>query len=195
MTNPIDDFVKGPNGNYIWLDQVRRMLGDVLPGVDWTQREMERTPERFAKMLIELTTPDTFEFTTFPSDVDEIVLVRDIPFVSLCAHHIVPFVGVAHIAYIPQGKVGGLSKFARLVQAISKGLWNQEALTQTITAHLEDHLQPVGSAVIMSAEHLCMTIRGVQTPGTRTTTSSMRGAFADHDRMARSELFSLLGLP
>lgn len=153
-----------------------------------------KTPQRFASMLRELTTPEEFEFTTFPSEgSDEIIAVQDIPFVSLCNHHVVPFVGLAHIGYIPSDKLVGLSKFARVVRHYSKALQVQERLTTQIADFLMENLDPMGVAVILEAEHMCMTIRGVQTPGTKTTTSAMRGVFSDHDRTAKNEFLRLIG--
>jgi len=162
----------------------------------WEGRDdVARTPRRFIEMLSELSAPQEFDFTCFESPIDEMVIVQDIPFVSLCAHHIAPFTGVAHVGYVPNGKIAGLSKLVRSVEYMSKGLWCQEELTDSIATFLEDHLEPRGVAVIMRAEHTCMSIRGVKTPGTLTTTSSMNGVFADHDRLARSEFFGVLGLP
>ena len=161
----------------------------------WDGRDdVDKTPERFVKMLKELAHAEEFNFTMFPSDNNEMVIVQDIPFVSLCAHHVAPFVGKAHIGYVPQGRVAGLSKLVRSVHYMSKGLWSQEDLTDSISAFLGDHLEPVGTAVVLQAEHTCMTIRGVRTHGSLTTTSSMTGCFADHDRLARSEFLSLVGL-
>lgn len=151
-----------------------------------------RTPERFVKMLKELTTPKPFEFTTFESDHDEMIVVSPIPFYSLCSHHVIPFIGTAHVAYVPQGRLAGLSKVARTVQYHMRGLWTQEDLTSTVADYLQDHLHPLGVAVIMKAEHLCMTMRGAQSPGTQTTTSVMRGVFADHTRLARTEFLRLI---
>jgi GTP cyclohydrolase I len=188
------DHVKLGDRQYIWLEDVKALLVKLFPQDDFAHPELERTPERWVRMMVELSTPEPFEFTVFNSLVDEIVVVQDIPFVALCAHHLVPFIGTCHVGYVPNGKIAGLSKFARLVQHHAKGLWNQESLNNTIAIDLEQRLQPQGVAVIMSAEHLCMTIRGVQTPGTRTTTSSMRGVFADHSRQARAEFLSLLRL-
>lgn len=159
---------------------------------DWNSQHMEKTPERFVKMLRELTTPEEFEFTTFHSSADEMIVIRDIDFVSVCAHHIVPFIGKAHIAYVPQGKIAGLSKFARLVKNLAKDLTVQEELTTRIANALYLELDPKGIAVVMQAEHLCMTIRGVQSPGTLTVTSSMMGVFADHTRLARQEFMSII---
>lgn len=163
-------------------------------GLDTSDDHGRDTPKRFVKMLRDLTTPEDFTFTTFPNsdDVDEIVLVENIPFVSVCNHHVVPFVGIAHIAYIPDQKIVGLSKFARVVKHYAKRLQVQERLTHQIADYLEENLDPIGVAVIMKAEHMCMTIRGVQTPGTLTTTSSMRGVFGDHDRTAKMELMQML---
>lgn len=159
-----------------------------------SDKHLKETPKRFAKMIMELTTPEEFEFTTFKNDSDrgEMVIIKDIPFTALCAHHIVPFMGVCHVGYIPQDQIAGLSKFARAVRYWAKGLWTQESLTDTISAYFEEMLDPLGVGVIMEAEHLCMTIRGVQTPGSKTITSSMRGVFLDKPA-ARSEFLNLIG--
>jgi GTP cyclohydrolase I len=154
-----------------------------------------KTPERFVKMLRELTTPEPFDFTVFPNNegVNEIVVVRDIPFVSVCNHHVVPFVGVAHVGYVPDQKIVGLSKLARVVRHFARRLQVQERLTQDVANYLMEQLCPLGVAVVMEAEHMCMTIRGVQTPGTRTLTSAMCGVFADHERTAKREFMGLIG--
>jgi GTP cyclohydrolase I len=153
----------------------------------------EKTPQRFAAMLRELTTPEEFEFTTFPAEDDDMIVMHDIPFVSLCNHHVVPFIGKAWIGYIPNEKMVGLSKLARTVRYYAKGLQVQERLTREIAEHLMENLDPVGVAVVLEAEHMCMTIRGVQTPGTLTTTSKMTGVFADHKRTAKAEFMSIIG--
>lgn len=139
------------------FEAATELLQEIMPHEDWEgSQHLNRTPERFVSMLDELTTPEDFEFTTFEnSDVSEMVIIQDIPFYSLCAHHIIPFVGYAHIGYIPDGKVAGLSKFARLVQSTCRGLWVQEELTSTIGNILEEHLEPKGVAVVMKGEHLC----------------------------------------
>ena len=152
----------------------------------------EDTPKRFVKMLRELTTPKAFNFTTFPSSHDEMVVVSPIPFHSLCAHHIVPFFGTAHIAYIPNGKLVGLSKIPRVVKYYSSGLWTQEDLGWTIAEVIEEVLDPIGTAVILKAEHMCMTIRGVESAGTKTTTSIMKGVFLDNKKGARQEFLELI---
>lgn len=129
---------------------------------------------------------------TFDSEGhDEIVLVKDIPFHSLCEHHLLPFLGVAHVAYIPDGRIVGLSKIPRLVEAFTKRLQVQERLTGQIAASLQKHLNPRGVLVIMEAEHLCMTMRGVQKAGSRTTTSVVRGIFKEDPR-ARQEALALI---
>jgi GTP cyclohydrolase I len=152
--------------------------------VEWHNESLKRTPERFAKMLREMTSPENgWEFTTFPNAMenDQMVVIANIPFVALCEHHILPFTGQCHIGYIPGGRLAGLSKFARAVKFWSRGLWTQEDLTDTIAQYLLDMLDPRGLAVVMSAEHTCMTIRGVQSPGTKTTTSSMKGLYLEND--------------
>lgn len=160
---------------------------------DWSNEHFKKTPQRFVKMLRELTTPEEFEFTTFASESDEMVVVGPIHFNSLCAHHIVPFIGEAWVGYVPDGKIVGLSKIPRLVKAKSKTLTVQEELTSDIGLYLMRQLGPKGVAVVMKAEHMCMTIRGVQEHDTMTTTSYMGGVFADHSRLARSEFLSLIG--
>lgn len=150
------------------------------------------TPQRYIRMLRELTIGEEFKFTTFDSEHDEMIVESPIHFYSLCAHHMIPFFGTAHVAYLPQGQIAGLSKLARVVNYYSKGLWVQEDLTFAIAEVLEEVLSPLGTAVVMKAEHLCMTMRGVKSPGTKTTTSIMRGVFLDPKRQARSEFMSLI---
>lgn len=175
-------------------EEAARVLLTKTTGLDISDDHGSRTPERFVRMLKELTTPEEFEFTTFPNDgVDEIITVRDIPFVSVCNHHVIPFVGKAHIGYIPDEYIVGLSKFARVVRYYSRRLQVQERLTQQIADFLEDELCPLGVAVVLEAEHMCMTVRGVQTPGSLTITSAMKGVFSDHDRTAKSEFMRLIG--
>lgn len=161
-----------------------------ITGTNFLEHEhMQRTPERFVNMLRELTTPEVFEFTVFDNTqgLDEMITLEGIPFYTLCAHHIVPFFGYAHVAYIPQNSIAGLSKIPRAVKALAKGLNVQENLTVDIADFLEAKLEPLGVAVVLKAEHLCMAMRGVQAPGVITTTSAMRGVFADHARTAKAE--------
>jgi GTP cyclohydrolase IA len=162
-------------------------------GLDVLSPHGESTPARFVAMLRELTTPQEFKFTTFETDQQDMVIVRDIAFVSVCNHHVVPFMGVAHVAYVPNGKVAGLSKIARTVHYYARQLQVQEDLTHDIADHICDHLEPAGVGIILEAEHLCMTIRGVQAPGTKTITATMRGVFADHDKTAKAEFLSMIG--
>lgn len=167
-------------------------LEAIISEEDRDSEHFEGTPKRFTKMLLELTTPEEFQFTVFKSDHNELIMESPIPFYSLCAHHIIPFYGEAHVAYIPQGKIAGLSKIARTVTSFAKGLWTQEDLTFAIAEHLEEALNPIGVAVVMQAEHLCMAMRGVRSPGTRTTTSIMRGVFLDPEKQARNEFLNLI---
>lgn len=151
------------------------------------------TPRRFAAMLRELTTPEEFKFTTFDSGgMDEMIVLDGIPFVSVCNHHIVPFLGEAHVAYVPNGAMAGLSKFVRTVHYFAKRLQVQERLTVQIADYLEEVLHPRGVGVILKAEHMCMAVRGVGTPGVITTTSAMRGVFADHSKTAKAEFLQMI---
>jgi GTP cyclohydrolase I len=140
----------------------------------------------------DLVTPAGFEATLFPNEgYDELVLVRDIPFQTLCMHHLLPFHGEAHVAYLPGDTIVGISKLARVVEAFARDLQLQERMTQQIADWLEQELAPRGVGVVLSAEHMCMTIRGVRKPGARTVTSAVRGALRDDPR-TRQELFSLV---
>jgi GTP cyclohydrolase IA len=167
------------------------LLTDVA-GLDPYTDHAKETPARFVAMLRELTTAPDIKWKTFPATSDEMVTVRDIPFVSLCAHHIIPFMGVAHVGYVPNASIAGLSKLARVVQHYAKRLQVQEELTGSVADFLVDALKAHGVAVVMEAEHLCMTIRGAQVPGAKTRTSAMRGVFSDHTKTAKAEFFSWL---
>jgi len=172
-------------------DVARRLLEQTT---GWKEDDHGRdTPKRFAAMLRELTTPKEFNFTTFPAEGEDMVVVKDIPFVSVCNHHVVPFVGFAHVGYIPVELEVGLSKISRLVRYHAAALQVQERLTRQIAQDLCERLNPLGVAVVLEAEHMCMTIRGVQTPGTKTVTSRVEGVFADHDRTAKDEFLRLIG--
>ncbi len=172
------------------LRMAHDLLRDVV-GLDTSRPDMKDTPRRFVQALRELTTPDyDWEFTTFDTLSDEMVIVRDIQFHSLCRHHILPFMGVCHVAYVPNVKLAGLSKIPRLVKQRSASLNVQEELTAEIAIALEDHLEPKGVGVIMEAEHTCMSIRGSLAPGTLTYTAAMRGVFSDHMKTAKAEFLS-----
>jgi len=176
-------------------DHAENLLRNCIHAEWDSDPHLKQTPDRFARMLKDLTTPDDFDFTTFPNEgVDQMVIIKDIPFYTLCAHHVIPFYGYAHIGYVPDADIAGLSKFARTVKHFCKSLNVQEELTQTICNYLRDELQPVGVAVVMQAEHLCMTMRGAQVPGTKTTTSALWGCFRDPLEQARAEFFSAIGL-
>lgn len=161
-------------------------------GVDTNVAHMENTPRRFVRMMRELTTTEPFDFTTFDTSSDEMIVLSPIPFYTLCAHHIVPFYGQAHIGYVPNTKLAGLSKFGRLVKNMVKGLWVQEELTAAIADALETKLEPRGVAVILRGEHMCMAMRGICMPGVVTQTAAMRGVFAMHDRTAKAEFLEAI---
>lgn len=148
----------------------------------------EETPKRFLEALHQLTDRQDFNFTMFDANgLDEMITVGPIPFYTLCAHHVVPFYGNVWIGYVPNRRIAGLSKFARTVKWCAKGLWVQEELTVEIANFLDSRLDPMGLAVVVKAEHMCMAMRGVEASGVITTTSAMRGVFADHSRTAKSE--------
>ncbi|MGM7721911.1 GTP cyclohydrolase I FolE [uncultured Metabacillus sp.] len=155
------------------------------------------TPKRVAKMYAEvfsgLNEDPAEQFKTiFGEDHEELVLVKDIPFYSMCEHHLVPFYGKAHVAYIPKGgKVTGLSKLARAVEAVAKRPQLQERITSTIADSINKSLDPHGVMVVVEAEHMCMTMRGVKKPGSQTVTSAVRGIFRK-DEAARAEVLSLI---
>jgi GTP cyclohydrolase IA len=163
-------------------------------GADVHSPDLLETPRRVAAAFAELLTPVEFTATTFPVEhrYDELVLVRDIPFNTLCMHHLLPFFGQAHIAYLPGTHIVGLSKLARVVDMFARDLQLQERMTVQIADWLEQELAPRGVGVVLSAEHTCMTIRGVLKPGARTVTSALRGSLRDDPR-TRQELFSLVG--
>jgi GTP cyclohydrolase I len=174
--------------------KAQALLEAILPDEEWDNSHLKSTGMRFAKSLYELTHSEEFKFSVFPNDlhVNEMIVVKDIPIYSLCAHHLLPFSGKAHVGYIPDARIAGLSKLPRMVEYWMRGLWVQEHLNDAITKHLEEYLEPQGVAVIIEAEHLCMTMRGVRTPGAKTTTSSMTGVFMDHSRLARQEFLDLI---
>jgi GTP cyclohydrolase I len=153
---------------------------------------LEDTPRRMAAAYTELLTPRAFELTTFPNDegYDELVLARGIPVRSVCEHHVLPFTGVAHVGYLPGERIVGLSKLARVVELFARRPQVQERLTVQVARWLETRLHPRGVGVVVEAEHLCMTLRGVQAPGTTTTTSALLGTVREDPR-TRAEFLSL----
>jgi GTP cyclohydrolase IA len=174
-------------------EHAARGLLDAL-GVDLTNESVRDTPRRMARMYAELLTPQSFSPTTFPNDggYDELVVATRIPFHSMCEHHLLPFVGVAHVGYLPGERIIGLSKLARVVELYSRDLQVQERLTTQIARWLDDHLQPKGVGVVLEAEHLCMSLRGVQKAGARTVTSALHGLVRDDPR-TRQEFLALTG--
>jgi GTP cyclohydrolase IA len=164
------------------------LLKRVNPSYDPTDPHSEKTAKRFVASLTELCAPvPEWNFTTFPSTSDQMVVLGPIPFYTLCAHHVVPFHGHVWIGYVPNQLIAGLSKFARAVKHCAKGMWVQEELTARIAHFINDELKARGIAVVMKAEHMCMAMRGVSTPGVVTTTSEMLGVFSDHSRTAKAE--------
>jgi GTP cyclohydrolase I len=161
-------------------------------GADLEDESLRETPRRMAAALAELLTPEPFEATTFPNDggYDEMVVARAIPFHSLCEHHLLPFHGVAHVGYLPGERIIGLSKLGRVVDLFARRLQVQERMTVQIADWLADHLAPKGIGVVLEAEHMCMSLRGVRKPGARTVTSALRGLVRDDPR-TRQELLGL----
>jgi GTP cyclohydrolase IA len=163
-------------------------------GVDVETESLERTPERMVLALAEMLRPRPFELTTFPNDggYDELIVARNIPVRSLCEHHVLPFIGTAHVGYLPGERIIGLSKLARVVELFARSLQVQERLTTQVAAWLVEHLEPKGVGVVLEAEHLCMSLRGVQKAGARTVTSALHGLVRDDPR-TRQEFLSLTG--
>jgi GTP cyclohydrolase I len=190
---PVLEVVDGDGA--VDLAAAERAAHDLLValGADLDSDHLRETPRRVAKAYVELLTPRPFNATTFPNDedYDELVLVRDIPFRSLCMHHMLPFQGSAHVAYLPGERIVGLSKLGRVVDMFAHDLQVQERLTTQVADWLEQVLEPRGVGVIVEAEHLCMSMRGVQKPGSRTVTSALRGLIKD-DARTRQEFLSLI---
>jgi GTP cyclohydrolase I len=164
-------------------------------GVELDSESLRGTPGRMARAYAELFTPRPFSMTTFPNDegYDELVLARAIPVRSVCEHHLLPFTGVAHVGYLPDDRILGLSKLARIVEHFSCRPQVQERLTKQIADWLGGHLHPRGVGVVIEAEHTCMTLRGVQAAGSRTITSTLLGALRE-DHRSRQEFFALAGV-
>lgn len=180
------------------MERIERAVKDILEaiGEDPTREGLVKTPKRVAAMYNELFAgthedPSRHLQTFFTERYDEIVILRDIPFHSMCEHHLMPFIGKAHIAYLPDGKVVGVSKLARLIEGLSHRMQIQERLTTQVADMLMEHLKPKGVAVVMIAQHTCMTIRGVKKPGSSMITSALRGIFKTN-LASRTEILSLL---
>ncbi|MDO3705068.1 GTP cyclohydrolase I FolE [Micromonospora sp. C28SCA-DRY-2] len=164
-------------------------------GVDVDADGLADTPGRVARAYAELLTPREFRLTTFDNDegYDELVVARAIPIRSVCEHHFLPFLGVAHVGYLPGRRILGLSKLARVVELFAHGPQVQERLTRQIADWLTAHLRPKGVGVVVEAEHLCMTLRGVRAVGATTITSTLLGTLRDDPR-SRAEFFALTGV-
>jgi GTP cyclohydrolase IA len=181
-------------GRRIDHDAVQRAARDLLRalGADVDAEALEETPRRVADAYAELLTPKPFRATTFPNDggYDELIVARSIPFHSLCMHHLLPFQGVAHVGYLPGERIIGLSKLGRVVEFFSRDLQIQERLTTQIAGWLQRELEPKGVGVVLEAEHLCMSLRGVQKLGAKTVTSALHGLVRDDPR-TRQEFLAL----
>lgn len=175
-------------------NKAEKAVRDLLSalGEDLDREGLQDTPKRVAKFYDQFLSKEEFNFTVFASEgYDEMIIQKDIPFFSLCEHHMAPFFGTATVAYIPSGKIVGLSKLARAVEHYAQRLQNQERITTQVAERLQEELEPQGVAVILTARHFCMEMRGVKTHGVNTTTSKLMGAFKDeHD--TRAELMSLM---
>ena len=165
-------------------------------GVPTDGETMRDTPRRMASAYLEMITARSFDLTTFPNDGlhDQLVLARSIPVQSVCEHHMLPVVGVAHVAYLPGDRILGLSKLARVVEMFARRPQVQERLTSQIADWLQTTLQPRGVGVVLEAEHLCMTVRGVRAPGSTTVTSAVHGLLRD-DARSRAEFLALATPP
>lgn len=179
-------------------ERIRKAVREILAAVgeDPDREGLQQTPDRVARMYTEMFSglhqdPSEHLQRTFTQKYDEVVLVRDIEFSSMCEHHLLPFYGKAHVAYLPAGKVAGLSKLARVVDSFARRPQIQEKMTEQVADLLMDELNARGVAVVIEAVHSCMTIRGVRKPTSTTTTSAMRGAFRDNPA-TRTELLALI---
>jgi len=179
-------------------DRIEKAVKEILIAVgEDTEREgLKRTPERVARMYAELLggmheDPNMHLRGVFTENYDEVVLLRNIPFYSICEHHLMPFIGSAHVAYLPSGMVLGVSKLARIVDCFARRLQTQERLTYQIADFIMNSLKPHGAAVVLEASHSCMTIRGIRKPGSVMVTSALRGIFRKDPR-SRSEVLSLM---
>jgi GTP cyclohydrolase I len=175
-------------------DAVQHAAAELLRalGADLDAEALQETPRRVADAYAELLTPQPFRATTFPNDdgYDQLIVAQAIPFHSLCMHHLLPFHGLAHIGYLPGERIIGLSKLGRVVELFSRDLQIQERLTTQIADWLQRELEPKGVGVVLEAEHLCMSLRGVQKLGAKTVTSALHGLVRDDPR-TRQEFLAL----
>lgn len=179
-------------------DAVRRIL--IAIGEDPDRPGLERTPARLAETLLDLTRgareslDEILDRAVFEDPSQALVLVRDMPFYSLCEHHVLPFFGKAHVAYVPDGRLIGLSKIPRILEHFARRLQVQERLTEQVAEALSGALLPRGLGVVIEATHLCMVMRGVEKEGSVAVTSALRGTFLG-DQRTRSEFMALIGVP
>lgn len=180
------------------VERIKKAITEILSAVgeDVNREGLRRTPERVAAMYTELLAgmqedPKEHLSSVFNEKYDEIVLLRDVPFYSICEHHLMPFIGKAHVAYLPAGSVLGVSKLARVVDCFARRLQVQERLTDQIADFIMNSLKPQGVAVVLEASHSCMTIRGIKKPGSVMVTSALRGIFKKDPR-SRNEIMSLM---
>ena len=179
-------------------EAAQRAVRDLLVafGADPDSEHLRDTPRRVAQAYRDFLTPKPFKLTTFPNDegYDQLIIARNIRFHSLCEHHLLPFVGFAHVAYLPKDKILGLSKLARLVEMFARDLQVQERMTQQIANWLQEQLDPKGVGVIVEAEHMCMALRGIERPGSTAVTSALLGVVRN-DVRTREEFLRLAARP
>jgi len=179
-------------------ERIKKAVREILlaVGEDVDREGLRETPDRVARMYAELLggmreEPEKHLRSVFTENYEEIVLLRNIPFYSICEHHMMPFIGSAHVAYLPSGSVLGVSKLARIVDCFARRLQTQERLTYQIADFIMSSLKSQGVAVVLEASHSCMTIRGIKKPGSTMVTSALRGIFK-RDPKSRSEIMSLM---
>jgi GTP cyclohydrolase I len=191
LAQPPDAYLRPRRVDHAAVQRAARELLRAV-GADVDAAALEETPRRVADAYAELLTPQPFRATTFPNDdgYDQLIVARAIPFHSLCMHHLLPFHGIAHIAYLPGERIIGLSKLGRVVEFFSRDLQIQERLTTQVADWLQRELEPKGVGVVLEAEHLCMSLRGVQKLGAKTVTSALRGLVRDDPR-TRQEFLAL----
>jgi GTP cyclohydrolase IA len=198
MTCGEDEMDKFMIDSPVDLDRIEEAVREILEAVgeDPQRPGLLETPRRVARMYAEMFAglhlkPERHLEVVFPENYDEMVLIRDIPFTSMCEHHLLPFSGIAHVAYIPNGQVTGLSKIARVVDEVARRPQVQERMTQEIADLINSRLETLGVAVVLRAEHSCMSIRGVKKHGSSTVTSALRGIFKTNES-TRAEFMSLI---
>lgn len=176
------------------MGEIEKIIQELLKTIDDnpTREGLENTPKRVAKFFKEFYGEHDFDVTTFKNEgYDEMITQLDIPFYSMCEHHMLPFFGVAHIAYIPDERIVGLSKLSRVLDNFAHRLQNQERITTQVADFLYEKLDPQGVAVVLRARHMCMEMRGIRKIGAETTTTTLKGAF-QHDQSTRAEFIQMI---